>query len=64
MGENKKIMKKALSVVLAMLMLSVVMCAAVSAANVPVPENAEYISLDKVLRFMGSYKTFKIRNHD
>ena len=31
-----------------MLMLSVVMCAAVSAANVPVPKNAEYISLDKV----------------
>lgn len=31
-----------------MLMLSVVMCAAASAANVPVPKNAEFISLDKV----------------
>lgn len=46
--KTKNVMKKILSLILAILTVSVLMSATVSAANAPVPENSEYISLDLV----------------
>ena len=47
-GENKKVMKKALSVILAILTVSALMIASVATAGAKIPENSEYVSLDKV----------------
>lgn len=48
MRENKKVMKKVLSVILAILTVSALMIVSVAAAGAKVPENSEYVSLDKV----------------